>query len=59
MRVLTPPKAKESTWNIKENNHKQMQNVYYHVHYKNLLHVSTPPGHLQEEQFLYTMAVLI
>jgi hypothetical protein len=44
---------------LKENNHQQMHNVYYYIRYKNLLHVSTPPGHLQGEQFLYTMAALI
>jgi hypothetical protein len=37
---------------IKENNHQQMNNVYYYIHYKNFLHVSTPPGHLQGEQSL-------
>jgi hypothetical protein len=36
-----------------------MRNVYYYIHYKNLLHVSTPPGYLQGEQFLYTMAAPI
>jgi hypothetical protein len=39
----------------KRNNHQQTHSVYYYIHYKNLLHVSTPPGHLQEEQCLYTM----
>jgi hypothetical protein len=43
---------------IKENKQQQMPNVYYYIHYKNLLPVSTPPGHLQGEQFLYTTAAL-
>jgi hypothetical protein len=45
-------------YHIKENNHKHMHNVYCYIHYKYLLHVSTPPDHLQGEQFLYTMAAL-
>jgi hypothetical protein len=44
---------------MKKNSHQHMHSVCYHIHYKNLLHVSTPPRHLQGEQFLYTMAALI
>jgi hypothetical protein len=44
---------------LKEDNHQHVLNVYCYIQYRNLLHVSTPPGHLQGEEFLYTMAALI
>jgi hypothetical protein len=43
---------------LKSNNQQQMHNAYIIFTTKNLVHVSTPLGHLQGEQFYYTRIAL-